>query len=136
MPQNPYGPFNSDLNTVITLSAAGTGTVHSVQYGNSVMSGIQVRLYLTVAGGTTPTVTLFVEGYDPASGQFYTVGTTTAISVAINTMYVLNVFPGIGSAPSNTTNVNNTLPPFFRVSATIGGTTPALTGTISAALIA
>lgn len=129
MPQYPYSPVNTDLGTIATLTAASTGA-NSVQYVNAQDRGVQVRLYLTAVSGTSPTVTLTVEGYDAASGQYYDVAASSAISVAVDTMYTFTVYPGGSAGSGDFTGASANLPATWRLSWAIGGTTPSLTGTI------
>ena len=132
MPQYPFAPVSTDLGAVITLAAAGAGTVNSANINNSVASGIQVRLYVSAATGTTPTVLLTVQGYDPASGQYYPIAATSALAAAATDFYVLTVYPTtLAASGGNATTVEAAIPPVYRVEATIAGTTPAVTGTIS-----
>lgn len=130
MPQMPYAPVATDLGTLLTLTAQGTGSVNSVQYTNAVATGLALRLYVTAETGTTPTVMLTVQGYDKASAQWYTVGASTAFAVAANSMYTVNMYPGSAAGSSPTEGINAALPAIWRVEATVGGTTPAVTATV------
>ena len=130
MPQYPYFPVATDLGTVLTLSAQGTGSVNSANLTNAGATGVQLRLYCTAESGTTPTVTLTVQGYDAASGQYYNIGASTAFAVAASTMYTVTLYPGVAAGTSPTEGINSALPATWRVQATIAGTTPSVTATV------
>jgi hypothetical protein len=126
----PYAPVATELGTLLTLTAQGTGSVNSAKFTNAVATGLALRLYVTAETGTTPTVTLTVQGYDTASSQWYAVGASTAFAVAASTMYTVNMYPGSVAGTSPTEGINAALPAIWRVQATVGGTTPAVTATI------
>lgn len=114
----------------ITHTAASTGTTGADMDGGS-GSGLLVFVDITAITGTTPTLTVTIEGKDKVSGKYYTILASAALNATGTT--VLRVFPGLTAAANLT--VNDTLPPDFRVRTTIGGTTPAVTATISLAVL-
>jgi hypothetical protein len=131
MPQTPYFPPNIELaGPLATLTAASTGTYTTTQNTTAGANGVMVRLYVSAATGTTPTVTLNVQGYDPSSAQYFTIATSGAFSVAAAGFYTLTVYPGIAAGASPNVGANAVVPVNWRISYTIGGTTPAVTGTI------
>lgn len=132
MPQYPYGPVNTDVGLLITLTAQGAGTVNGAQLTNSVATGVQVRCYVTAESGTSD-LAMTVEGYDPVSEQYYTVGSFASTSVTAAEMYTLTVLPGMAAVASGANQAfSNALPVYWRASVTISGTTPSVTATVSA----
>lgn len=129
--QYPYSPVNVDLDTIATLTAATTGS-HSNQFTNSQSVGATLRFYCTAESGTSPTLTFTIQGYDPPSGQYYTVATqAAAFTPAANTMFTLTIYPGATAVSSGDSQIiNAVLPLYWRASWAIGGTTPSITGTI------
>ena len=115
-----------DLGPALTFSADGAGTVFSNEFENQACSGIKVVINITAITGTSPTLTVTLQGVDAASAAVYTILASAALNATGTT--VLTVFPG---APV-TANVsaNDELPPKFQVKAVIGGTTPAVTATV------
>lgn len=121
---------NWDTGSLITLSAAGAGTTNGADQLNANASGLQLTIDITAVGGT-PTLTVTIQGKDTASGKYYTLLASAALSSVATT--VLRVFPG---APA-TANVsaNDLLPRTWRVIAVVAGTTPSVTATIGASVI-
>ena len=121
-------------NPVINLAAAGAGTTTQVVSVPGA-SGVMVIINNTaVAGGTSPTLTVNVNGVvDDGSGNTYTLLDSAAIAAGTVGVTTLTVFPG---API-TTNVsaNSIIPSNLSISAVVGGTSPVVTATISIALI-
>ena len=93
---------------VITATGAGEAKVHG---GPNVV----VVLDITAVSGTSPTLDVLIEEFDPASGTYFTVDT----------------FPqqtGVGTVRRTVTGPHG---PFLRASWTLGGTaTPTVTCTI------
>jgi hypothetical protein len=79
---------------------------------------LAVNVSAMSGSGTSLTVTL--QGKDVVSGQYYTVLTSAAITTAGLT--VLRIYPGI-SASANAA-ANDVLPPVWRVTYAIAGTSP------------
>jgi hypothetical protein len=84
---------------------------------------------MTVA--TTTSVVINIQGKDAASGKYYTLLSSAAITTAITT--VLTLYPG---APS-TANVSSpqVLPRTWRVQAVVTGGGSAATATVGASVI-
>ncbi len=127
----PATPFdNFDTGAIVSLSAAGAGTTNSADQTNIAGNGAKCVVDITVAGGT-PTLTVTIQGKDTASGKYYTILTSAALASVSTT--VLTVFP---AAPV-TANVsaNDEIPHVWRLSAVVGGTTPAVTATAGCSVI-
>lgn len=115
------------------LAPAGTVLTTNGQtsdFDNPRGVGLDVLLNITAITGTTATITLFVEGKDPASGTYYTLLQGAGKTATGFTRIFL--FPG---APV-TANVsaNDDLPQTWRVRWTITGTTPSVTCSIGASV--
>lgn len=119
-----------DTAALITLTAASTG-VNSADQTNNGARGIKLVIDITAITGTTPTLTVTLQGKDAASGKYYTILASTALNAVATT--VLTVFPG-ATASANVA-ANDMLPKTWRVITVIGGTGPSVTATIGASLV-
>jgi hypothetical protein len=117
---------NVDMGAILTLTAANTAQ-NSADLTNYNGRGLQLGINVTALTGTSCTVT--VQGKDVASGQYYTLLTSAAITATGFTL--LTVYPG---APS-TANMSSpqVLPRTFRVLFTPAGAT--VTASIGASVI-
>ena len=121
---------NYDTAALVTLAAAGAGATNGSDQRNVNHRGIQVVVDITAVTGT-PTLTVKLQGKDAASGKYYDLLTSAALSSVSTTL--LTLYPG---APT-TANVSTpqVLPAIWRVIGTVGGGTPAVTATIGAAVL-
>lgn len=108
-----------------TAAAAGANGA-DVPAGSSV--GVLLVVDITAITGTTPTLTVTLQGKDPVSGKYYTILVSAALN-AIGTT-VLRVHPSL--TPAVNLVANDVLPAVYRAISAIGGTTPAVTYTVSA----
>ena len=129
--QNPYSVPNTSLGTLLTLTAASAGGNSAVQT-NSVYRGVSVAVNITAITGTSPTLTVTIQGQDPVSGAYYTVLESAALSATGLT--ILTVRPGI--AASANVAAAAIMPLYWRILYAIGGTTPAVTATVGAVMAA
>ena len=127
MQQAPYYPPNTPLGEIVTLNAA-TANTNSATMVNGSFRGVTVFVNLTALTGTSPTVTVALEAYDKVSGNFVTLLESAAL--AATGMSMLQLYPGIAVTANESANA--VLPNQWRISVTLGGTTPAVTGSISA----
>lgn len=130
MPQYPYSPVNNNLGALATLTAASTGG-NSVDQNNAQCRGVVVGVNITAITGTSPTLTVTVQGKDTVSGEYYTLLTSAALTAVGFTE--LMVYPGV-SATANVA-ASSPLPQTWRVSYAVGGTTPAVTATVGACVL-
>src|SRR5689334_18301024 len=121
---------NADTGALITHAAASAG-VSSPDQVNAGAAGLKVVVDITALGGTSPTLTVIIEGKDTASGKYFTILSSTALAAVATT--VLTVYPGV--AASANVAANDVLPRTWRVRTVIGGTTPAVTATIGASVV-
>lgn len=115
------------VNSAIVLTAASVG-VNSADYRDPQAKGLIVGINITAITGTTPTLTVTIKGKDPHSGTYYTVLASAALNATGYTELI--VCPGTTVAANLA--VSRPIPTDWRIETTIGGTTPAVTASISA----
>ncbi len=131
MPQTPYYPPNTNLGTLVTLSAASAGVNSAVQL-NNFYRGVLVGIDVTAITGTSPTLTVTIEGVDPVTNTAtFTVLASASITTTGYTTLV--VYPGVAVTANET--ASTVLPYNWKVVTAIGGTTPAVTATVTAVAI-
>lgn len=118
------------LSNPLSHTAAGLGTVLGPDMDCLDRTGLLVFINITAISGTTPTLTVTVEGKDPVSGTYYTILASAALNAT--GMTVLKIYPALTAAAN--TVANDILPQTFRVKSVIGGTTPSVTATIGTVL--
>lgn len=120
-------PKNTDIGKVVNITAAGAGTFNTNDLQNVNASGLTVVVDITAITGTSPTLTVTIQGKDVASGKYYTILAGAALTATGTT--VMRIYPGIIQANTNVI-ASLLVPEWFRISYTIGGTTPAVTATV------
>lgn len=116
---------NIETSAIITHNAAAAGAT-GFDMNAAQFKGALLFVNITAISGTTPTLTVTVEG--KGAGQYYTILQSAALSAAGLT--VLRIYPGLTAAANLT--ANDILPASYRVTTTIGGTTPSVSATITA----
>lgn len=125
---------NIDTAALITLTGAGAGTTNSADQTNYNGKGAQVVANITVNSGTVSLV-VNVQGKDIASGQYYTICTTTTPITATGVVD-LSIYPGAGTPISGNYDCSTPLPRTWRVQTVNGtGVTPSVTATVGASVI-
>lgn len=122
---NAVAPLTRDLGALVKLSAQGTGTVNSSdQTGFNITRIICVFNQASHTG--TPSSTFAIQNKDAASGAYYTLVTSAAITTDTTPTYL-----AVGDV-ATAANVALSVPVArtWRVTTTVGGTTPTVTGTI------
>lgn len=127
----PVAPSNADTLALITHAAAAAG-VSSPDQTNAFYAGVQIGVNITSGTGTSPTLQVFIEGKDSASGAYYTLLASVAIAATAG-FTLLTLYPGLAAAASLV--ANQVLPRVWRVRTVIGGTSPAVSATIGASLL-
>lgn len=112
--------------TVITHAAAAAG-VTGTDCNSANSNGLLLFINITAITGGSPTLQVTIQGRGPA-GAYYNILASAALTATGLT--VLRVYPGLTAAANLT--ANDILPAGYRVVTVIGGTTPAVTATISA----
>lgn len=120
---------NQTLNAMIltAASANANGTDITNPSGRSAV----VVIDITAITGTTPTCVVTVQGKDPISGKYYTILASASLTATGTT--VLRIDPSLTAAANLV--AADLMPAEFRVIATIGGTTPAVTATVGVCLL-
>lgn len=119
-------PMTRDLGNIRTMTAQGAGTIVSSDQTGFNVSRVTC-VFNSASQSGTPSSTFKIQNKDAASGLYYDLVTSAAITAA-NTPTPISTGAGV----STVTNVAAGLPVArtWRVSATVGGTTPSITGTI------
>lgn len=115
-------------NGVLVPSAARTVTTTFPTTGAFIppmwARGLVVYINITAVTGTTPTLTIAIQGVEPtAQSNVYTVLTSAALNAVGLT--VLRVYPGISVAAN--VSASDIIPAQWSLKATLGGTTPSFT---------
>lgn len=129
MNQPTYFPLNNNLGALVTLTAAASGSASPDQL-NSRNRGVTVGINVTAMTGTSPALTVTVQGKDPVSGTYYTL--LASPSITATGYSTLVVYPGVAVTANQSASVP--LPQQWRVLTAVSGTTPAVTATVSAVL--
>lgn len=120
-------PINRDIGAVLTMTAQGAATVTSSDLSGAAANRV-VCVYNQTAHGGTPSSTFSIQNKDAASGAYYTVLTSAAIT-ADSTPTPLHV--GAGVVTTANVGAGVVLARTWRISLTVGGSaTPTVTGTI------
>lgn len=126
-----YIEYITDNRTeTIIPSTALTASGHTNAITNYGYSGVTFMINVSAVSGTTPSLEVKVQAKDELSGNFIDVPGAVVSGLTEAQLWRLTIYPGI-TATSNI-NVNNVLPRVYRISYTIGGTTPSVTFSISA----
>lgn len=121
--------MSATLDTTLLASAARTATNSTADQSNAGFRGLHVVINVT-AVTATPSVVFTIQGKDEASGAYYTILASAAITGTGTT--VLRVYPGLTAAAN--TVANDALPGAWRVLATHGDA-DSITYTVGASLI-
>lgn len=122
-------PLTRDIGAIVTLTAQGAGTVNSADLsGFNVTRAICVLRVNSQSG--TPSSTFSFQNKDAVSGQYY----TTLTSAAVTTVSTNAISFGADLTPAANTVGSFPVARTWRVSITVGGTTPSITGTIGCSL--
>ena len=127
MQQAPYYPPNTPLGELVSLVNA-TANINSKNITNGLYRGVTVYVNISAISGTSPTLTVALQGYDPVSQNYVTLLESAALAaVGIS---LLQIYPGIAVTANETASM--ALPNAWRIAVTLGGTTPSVTGSVSA----
>lgn len=121
-------------NITVLASAAHTTAQTSADMTNYNHKGIIV--VLNVSAGTTPSLTLEVDGKDPVSSAYYSLLTASAAVAATGT-FVYMVYPGASTTVTNTGVTQSSgmvLPRTWRVKVSVGNSN-SITYSVAASLI-
>lgn len=121
---------NQETGAIITHNAASAGVIGADRNATQ-FKGVLLFIHISAISGTSPTLTVTIEGKAQASGQYYTVLQSAALSAVGLT--VLRIYPGLTAAANLV--ANDILPASYRITTAIGGTTPSVSATISALVV-
>lgn len=113
----------------LSLSGASASGA-SRDFQSSAGRGAVVVIDVTAITGTSPSLTVTVEGKDPHTGKYYTILASAARTVAGTT--VLRIGPGLTAAANAV--ANDLMPRDFRISYAIAGTTPSVSAKVGVLL--
>lgn len=122
--------FGQPVATLVA-AAAGGNSPDQLNVGHR---GVKVYVNVTVLGGTTPALNVFVEEKDPVSGLYFPINGAVGLAITVTGLIVITVFPGLASSGGSV--AGDVLPPTWRIRWTITGTTPTVTATIGASKLA
>lgn len=112
----------------VFASAARTSTTNSAaltKQDSANIRGVYLVLDITAASGTSPTLDVTIERFDPVSQQFVAMtGAAFAQKTTTGTSELV-IYPGI--AETANVSVSDVLSSTWRAVATIAGTTPSFT---------
>jgi hypothetical protein len=124
----------ANTNVTVDASSAKTATGNGATATNFDSTGAFIFVNVTAVSGTTPTLVAKVQhSFDGTT--FTDLDATNAATASITTagLYVIKVFPGIPTVAAG--SCNSPLPRTWRLTWTIGGTTPSFTFSSTAAYI-
>ena len=121
-------PATDPNNFLTVLSGTFTATSNGADQKSSA-GGMRFFLNITAASGTTPSLTVSIQSKDPLSGVYVNLpGASFPAQTGVGSAE-LTVYPGIATAAN--AEVAQVLSGTFRAVATISGTTPSFTLTLS-----
>jgi hypothetical protein len=115
----------------LALSGAAAQTINGNDFTSMQGIGMKLVVDVTAISGTTPGLTVVIEGKDPISGKYYTI-LSSAVITAVSTV-VLNVYPGLTAAAN--LKADDIIPTVWRVKAVVTGTGITLAATVVATLL-
>lgn len=121
---------NVDTGALLTLTDSAAGTFHSTDQLNNCGSGLNGIIDLTKA--TSASVVVSIEGKDVASGKYYTILSSAALTTISTTLF--SIFPE-AAAGGGWSLVRALLPRTWRVTVVITGGSADVSGTIGASVI-
>lgn len=117
-----------EIAALVLTAASASGS--SRDFRSSAGRGAVVVIDITALTGTSPTLTVTFEGYDPHSGKYYTILQSAALAAVATT--VLRIGAELTAAAN--TIAKDFVPHSWRIRYTIGGTTPSVTAKVGVLL--
>ena len=111
--------YGANADVTLLTQVASTANVVSEDQDNMCYRGLHVILVTSAIG--TGSITLTIQGKDPASGLYYTL--LAGAAVTTNTTNVYKVYPGLPATAN--VSANDILPRRWRVSIVANNANPA-----------
>lgn len=118
-----------NLTNVIIPSTTITGNYSSNEFTNQGFKGAMFIINNTSFSGTTPSYNLRVQAKDPVSGVWSNITDAVSADMTASGNTLLLVYPGLTPVANN--KVDYILPRTYRLFATVTGTTPSITFSVS-----
>lgn len=116
--------------SVVFDSVARTASENSGDQSTNSQKGIRLILNVSAASGVTPTLDVKIQAKDGTSGNYLDVtGASFAQKTGTGTDDLV-IYPGITTTANR--RVSDVIPNIWRAVATIGGTTPSFTFSLTA----
>jgi hypothetical protein len=127
----------SDVSSapLVTLTAAGPATTNSVLF-EALGQGLTCMFLQSAHTGTTQSTTFSIQQNDLATGGFFTLATSAAIT-ADATPSVITIYPVVGpaSVPTGMIFLNYKIPPLFRVQVIESGSASTITAKVGCTVL-
>jgi len=123
-------PLTRNTGALITLTGANAGTTNSAD-----VSGYNVSRVVCVFRQSTytnsPSTTFKIQNKDSVSGQYYDLVQSSAVTTSTS---AIPLAAGAGVATASNLSIGMPISAAWRVSVTVGGTTPVVTGTVACSI--
>jgi hypothetical protein len=126
---------NADLGALMTITAQGAGTFNTDVQKNDGCDAAIITVDVTAISGTTPSLQVLLQGYDGASGKFYTIQQIAAMTTVSTNTILLCEGATVAMTGAGNAFFSGILPARWRISVVITGTAPSVTATIGASVI-
>ena len=121
------------MNRYIQMSSVKTATFSTTDIDTEdLVEGIMLFVDVTAVSWTIPTLLVQIESKDPVSGKYVLVPWAITASIVATWTYVLSLRNGITAVANSL--ISYPMPTLFRLTCTIGWTTPSFTFSIGAQL--
>ena len=128
-----WDKVRNNVEATVFASAARTTTTNSADQTNFNRRGARFFLSVTAASGTTPTLNVKIQTKDSIAGDYVDLPGAAFTEKTGVTNDELTVYPGIAETANET--VSDVLSRTWRAVATIAGTTPSFTFSLSVAYV-
>ena len=119
-----------NYEATVFASAARTTTTNSSDITNYNARGARFTLDITAASGTSPTLDVKMQMKDTLSGKYVDIASAVFAQKTTTGTDELILYPGVAETANE--SVSDILPRVYRAVATIAGTTPSFTFTLTA----
>lgn len=120
----------SKSNDAVISSASRTTSFNSSSFESKGFNGVRLFLDVTASSGTSPTLDVKVQVYNPVVGEFVDLPGAAFAQQTAAGKAILTIYPGIAETANE--SVSDVIGSEYRVAVTIGGTSPSFTFSVSA----